>query len=71
VPAKENSGRDRHEIAAQRPALPPDAAGAGVDAVAPLRGRDYAQAVVTARAIAVRGSHRIPLFSTSWDNLPS
>ncbi len=49
----------------------PEAAGAGVFTVEAFRGRGYATAVVTAWARAVRESKRIPLYSTSWDNLAS
>jgi hypothetical protein len=47
------------------------AAEAGVETVEAFRGRGYATAVATAWALAIRQSGRIPLYSTSWDNLAS
>jgi RimJ/RimL family protein N-acetyltransferase len=49
----------------------PIAAEAGIETLEEFRGRDYAPAVVAAWARAVRQEGRIPLYSTSWDNLAS
>jgi RimJ/RimL family protein N-acetyltransferase len=47
------------------------AAEAGVHTGEAYRGRGYAEEVVRAWAAAVRASGRVPLYSTSWDNIAS
>ena len=47
------------------------AAEAGLETLAEYRGRGYGPAVAAAWARDVRASCRIPLYSTSWDNLAS
>jgi RimJ/RimL family protein N-acetyltransferase len=47
------------------------AAEAGVETREPFRGQGHACRAVTAWAIAVRESGRIPLYSTAWDNRAS
>jgi GNAT superfamily N-acetyltransferase len=44
---------------------------AGVETVPAFRGRGYAAQVVTAWALAVRETGRVPLYSTSWQNQAS
>lgn len=47
------------------------AAEAGVETLNNYRGKGYAFRVTSAWAQAIRQSHRIPLYSTSWDNYAS
>jgi RimJ/RimL family protein N-acetyltransferase len=51
--------------------LTDQAAEAGVETVEAYRGRGYASAVVAGWAHTIRATGRIPLYSTSWNNLAS
>jgi hypothetical protein len=48
-----------------------DASEAGVETLPEFRRRGYASVVTAAWARLVRAAGRTPLYSTSWDNLPS
>jgi GNAT acetyltransferase len=51
--------------------LTPEAAEAGVDTAEAYRGRGFAARVVSVWAAEVQHSGRIPMYSTSWDNVAS
>lgn len=51
--------------------LSPSAAEAGVVTLDAMRGRGYATAAVAGWAAAIRERGLLPLYSTSWENLPS
>ena len=48
-----------------------EAAEAGLETAEQYRGRGYGPRVAAAWALSVRASGRIPLYSTSWDNIAS
>lgn len=49
----------------------PRACEAGVETIPAFRGRGYAATVTAAWAASIRDTGRIPLYSTSWENLAS
>lgn len=51
--------------------ITPRAHEAGLETLADFRGKGYAAAVVAGWAMAVRQTGKLPLYSTSWDNLAS
>ena len=51
--------------------IPGQATEAGLETLAPFRGKGYAVAAVIAWAAAVRKMGCLPLYSTSWENLAS
>jgi RimJ/RimL family protein N-acetyltransferase len=64
MPGDYDPGDDRSRVTAR-------VAEAGVDTLAAFRGQGHASRVVAAWAIIVRETGRLPLYSTSWDNLAS
>jgi GNAT superfamily N-acetyltransferase len=49
----------------------PEAAEAGLETAAPFRGRGFGSRVAAAWAQRIRGSGRVPLYSTGWTNQAS